>query len=78
MNKTKCRPQQGIGREPMAVGFSSCGEAKDIAERSSRRVSLLGNHPAFHSPDDVFKKAADAVLVAQCARMVATTVNRLR
>ena len=52
--------EQGIEREPMAVGFSGYGEARNIAERGGRYISLLGGHPYFHSPNDLFEKAVDA------------------
>ena len=52
--------EHGIEREPMAVGFSGYGEARNIAERGGRYISLLGGHPYFHSPNDVFEKAVDA------------------
>lgn len=51
--------EHGIEREPMAVGFSGFGEARNIAERGGRYISLLGGHPYFHSPNDVFEKAVD-------------------
>lgn len=49
--------EHGIEREPMAVGFSGYGEARNIAERGGRYISLLGGHPYFHSPNDIFEKA---------------------
>ena len=52
--------EQGIERAPMAVGFSGYGEARNIAERGGRYISLLGGHPYFHSPNDLFEKAVDA------------------
>ena len=51
--------EHGIKRDPMAVGFSGFGEARNIAERGGRYISLLGGHPYFHSPNDVFAKAVD-------------------
>lgn len=51
--------EHGIEREPMEVGFSGYGEARNIAERGGRYISLLGGHPYFHSPNDVFEKAVD-------------------
>ena len=56
--------EHGIEREPMAVGFSGFGEARNIAERGGRYISLLGGHPYFHSPNDVFEKAVDAEALA--------------
>ena len=49
--------KHNIEREPMPVGFSGYGEARNIAERGGRYISLLGGHPYFHSPNDVFEKA---------------------
>ena len=51
--------EHGIEREPMAVGFSGYGEARNIAERGGRYISLLGGHPYFHSPNDIFEQAVD-------------------
>ena len=56
--------EHGIEREPMAVGFSGFGEARNIAERGGRYISLLGGHPYFHSPNDVFEKAVDLEALA--------------
>ena len=51
--------EHGIDRDPMAVGFSGYGEARNIAERGGRYISLLGGHPYFHSPNDTFEQAVD-------------------
>ena len=51
--------EHGIKRDPMTVGFSGYGEARNIAERGGRYISLLGGHPYFHSPNDIFEQAVD-------------------
>ena len=67
--------EHGIEREPMAVGFSGYGEARNIAERGGHYISLLGGHPYFHSPNDVFERAVDAHLVANHTQSVAAVVT---
>ena len=69
--------EHGIEREPMAVGFSGYGEARNIAERGGRYVSLLGGHPYFHSPNDVFEKAVDVESLAAHALAVSRVVAQV-
>ena len=69
--------EHGIEREPMAVGFSGYGEARNIAERNGRYISLLGGHPYFHSPNDVFEKAVDVESLVAHALAVSRVVAQV-
>ena len=67
----------GIEREAFAVGRSGYGEARNIAEVGGRYVSLLGGHPYFHSPMDVFERAVDVDLVVRHVDAVERMVRGL-
>lgn len=67
----------GIEREAFAVGRSGYGEARNIAEVGGRYVSLLGGHPYFHSPMDVFERAVDVELVGRHVDAVERMVRGL-
>ena len=67
----------GIEREAFAVGRSGYGEARNIAEAGGRYVSLLGGHPYFHSPMDVFERAVDGDLVGRHVDAVERMVRGL-
>ena len=67
----------GIEREAFAVGRSGYGEARNIAEAGGRYVSLLGGHPYFHSPMDVFERAVDVDLVVRHVDAVESVVRGL-
>lgn len=48
-----------VKRTAFPVGASGYGEARNIAEQEGRYISLLGNHPYFHSPNDTHNNAVD-------------------
>ena len=52
-----------------AVGFSGYGEAKNVTERDGLYVSLIGGHSGSHSPNDIFEKVAN-ILLLQCRRVL--------
>ena len=67
----------GIEREAFAVGRSGYGEARNIAEVGGRYVSLLGGHPYFHSPMDMFEYVVDVGLVGRHVDAVESVVRGL-
>ena len=68
--------EAGAGpREPLPLGTAAGGEAREIAEGGGRWVSLLGGHPLFHSPNDLYDRAVDAESVASHARAALAIVE---
>ncbi len=74
---TEALAAQGIEREAFAVGSAGFGEARNVGEIDGRFVSLLGGHPYFHSPQDVFERCVDLELVERHVDAVEQIVRRL-
>ncbi len=67
----------GIVREPFPVGRSGYGEARNVAEIGGRFISMLGGHPYFHSPMDLFDNAVDLELLTRHIDAVEAITRRL-
>jgi hypothetical protein len=64
----------GHPREPLevAMGGKANGEAHEIEERGGRYLSLIGDNPWFHAPEDRWPVSVDAPRAAAIAQAVAT------
>lgn len=66
-----------LERITMPVGNPGRGEARNIAERDGRFLTLVGGHRYFHSPNDTLDLAVDTDSVARHARAVTAVLRRL-
>jgi hypothetical protein len=61
-------PREGI--EPLTGGKAN-GEAHEVEEREGRYLSLIGDNPWFHAPDDRWPDAVDVQRAEAIARAAA-------
>ena len=66
-----------VERTLMPIGAPGGGEARNVAERGGRFVSLLGGHRYFHSPNDTVDLAVDTDSVARHAHAVTQVLRTL-
>jgi hypothetical protein len=66
-----------IERTLMPLGAPGGGEARNVAERGGRFVSILGGHRYFHSPNDTVDLAVDSDSVARHAEAVTGVLRTL-
>lgn len=66
--------QQGIKREPRAVGFSGYDEVRNIAEREGSCINLLRGRSYCHNPNGVFEKTTNPLLL-QCHRALTIRIS---
>ena len=66
-----------VERTLMPLGAPGGGEARNVAERGGRFVSILGGHRYFHSPNDTVDLAVDSDSVARHAEAVTQVLRTL-
>jgi hypothetical protein len=62
---------------PDPVGTPVGGEARDIASRGGKFISLRGRHHYFHSPQDTVDIAVDAAKISRWATAAIKVASRL-
>ena len=62
---------------PDPVGTPVGGEARDIASRGGKFISLRGRHHYFHSPQDTVDIAVDPQKVSRWIRAAISVTSRL-